>query len=46
MSDLLMSLQGTINLATRNTASSPARPGAFRHVGTAIYIRFTNFIIR
>ena len=35
MSDLLMSLQGTINLATRNTASSPARPGAFRHVGTA-----------
>ena len=35
MPDLLMSLQGTINLATRNTASSPARPGAFRHVGTA-----------
>lgn len=35
MSDLLMSLQGTINLATRDTASSPARPGAFRHVGTA-----------
>lgn len=35
MSDLLMSLQGTINLATRDTASSPARPSAFRHVGTA-----------
>ena len=35
MSDLLMSLQGTINLATRNTASSPVRPNAFRHVGTA-----------
>ncbi|WP_334320133.1 hypothetical protein [Gilliamella apicola] len=35
MSDLLMSLQGTINLAVRNAASSPVRPGAFRHVGTA-----------
>ena len=35
MSDLLMSLQGTINLAVRNAASSPVRPGAFRNVGTA-----------
>lgn len=35
MSDLLMSLQGTINLATRNTSSIPVQPNAFRHVGTA-----------
>lgn len=33
--DLLMSLQGPINLAKRITSSTPNRPGAFRHVGVA-----------
>ncbi|MDF7667930.1 hypothetical protein PT273_08930 [Orbaceae bacterium ESL0727] len=33
--DLLMSLQGPINLAKRNTSATPNRPGAFRHVGVA-----------